>query len=507
MNIRLLGIEHGLRAGTIITRSPGRMLPFPLLAVLFAGFAAAGESAGPPAGQADGWDVRTRFTASGSLRAAVGAVPGETAAETTATTLEVVEHAVAAEATLQYLERPAAGAVAQSIGPTAVRQYHQAEARLKIAGTTVHTALPADARKVLVTAANGRLHPWLPDSFVTRAERDLLVVPFDPAWQDLLRPPPAAGVETSWTLATEELAGLLCIDTVTTGSVMATVERIEEACLVISLEGGITGGVDGVPTSIDLTASYRWDASAADGARERSGLITLTARMHEQRQAGHVTPGLNIEAVIETTRRWGATAAAEPEEAPAEQAGGPCRPRRGPGRPGSLWLTDPRGRFDLVYDARWRPIQQQADQTVLRLIDRGRLLGQVSIIPLPPAAESPSLAAFQRDIERSLDGQFNHLVVAAESVRSNGTRILRVASDGEADGLPFRWIHYHLTGIHGTPATLSFMVESGLLERFGEADQLLVDGFTVAGAADRPLPAPPNGKSGLPPGMRFSAER
>ncbi len=486
MKMRLLGIEHKSRAGAILGQVAGGMLPIALLAVVFAGFAPAGEPAGPPAGQADGWDVLTRFTASGSLRATVNAVPDETAAETTATTLEVVEHAVAADATLRYFERPAPGAFAQGIGPTTVRQYRQAEARLKIAGTTVRTALPADARKVLVTAANGRLHPWLADGFVTRAERDLLVVPFDPAWQDALRPPPAAEAKTSWTLATADLAGLLCIDTVTAGSVVATVEQVEDACLVISLEGGITGGVDGVPTSIDLTASYRWDAGAAD----QSGLMTLTARVHEQRQAGHVTPGLTVEAAIETTRRWGTTATAESEEARVEQTTAHRGPRRGPGRPGSLWLTDPCGRFDLVYDARWRSIQQQADQTVLRLIDRGRLLGQVSIIPLPPAAESPSLAAFQRDIERSLEGQFNHLVAAAESERSNGTRILRVASDGEADGLPFRWIHYHLTGVHGTPVTLSFMVESGQLERFGEADRLLVDGFAVSRAAELTAASP-----------------
>ena len=179
----------------------------------------------------------------------------------------------------------------------------------------------------------------------------------------------------------------------------------------------------------------------------------------------------------QTCRRLNAEELSQ-QASPAARADGEI-PRRGPGRPGNLWLADPYGRFNLVYDDGWRIIEQQSDQTVLRLIDHGRLLGQVSIVPLPPTAEAPGLAAFQDDIECSLAGQFNHLVEATESRRSNGTRILRVASDGEADGLPFRWIHYHVATGNGAQATLSFMVESGQQERFGEADRLFVDGFVI----------------------------
>jgi hypothetical protein len=449
-----------------------------LLATVVVGPAVVAAADGLPAGQADSWEVVTRLAANGSLRAAVAApLPADAgAAEATVPTLEVVEHAVAADATLRYIERPADQMLAEVAGPTVARRYIQAEAVLQVDAATVRTTLPPDARAVLITAAEGRLHPWLVDGFVTREERDLLTVPFDTAWQDALRPPPAAAAGTTWRLATDGLAAVLCIDTVTAGEVTATVKRVDEDLLTVSLVGNISGGVDGAPTTLELSGSYCWDASRLTGG----GLARLDANLHERRQAGHISPGLDIEATVEMIRRRPLTGSVS-QEPPTQDQAVSGRPRRGPGRPGSLWLNDPHSRFDLVHDARWRAIEQQPDQTVLRLIDEGRLLGQVSIIPLPPAGDTPSLAAFQRDIERSLSGQFNHLVAAAESQRSDGTRILRVASDGEADGLPFRWVHYHVAAVNGGRATLSFMVESGQLEQFGEADQRLVDGFAVAG--------------------------
>jgi len=428
-----------------------------------------------------GREVLTRFTASGSLRATVATslATDEKVAETAAGMIDVVEHGVAADATLHYTEQPVNAGSTGEAGRTALRHYTEAGAHLRIDGSTVHSTLPAEARTLFTATTADGLCFWLADGFVTREERDLLSLPFDTAWHSLLEPPSTAVEGTTWTLTNAGLAGLLCIDTITAGAVTATVEALSANHLTIGLTGSLRGGVDGVPTEIELSASYQWDTNSTNPP----GLRSLRCQFHERRQAGYVTPGLDIEATVEQTCRQLNAEELSQQASPAARADGEI-PRRGPGRPGNLWLADPYGRFNLVYDDGWRIIEQQSDQTVLRLIDHGRLLGQVSIVPLPPTAEAPGLAAFQDDIECSLAGQFNHLVEATESRRSNGTRILRVASDGEADGLPFRWIHYHVATGNGAQATLSFMVESGQQERFGEADRLFVDGFVITETSD-----------------------
>lgn len=440
------------------------------------------EAAEPPSTAANTKrEVLTRFTASGSLRATVAAslAADEKPDEPAAGTIDVVEHAVAADATLRYTEQPVAAGPIKEAGQTALRHYSEAEASLRIDGSAVRSVLPPEARTLFAATTAEGLCFWLAEGFVTQEERDLLTLPFDTAWHSILEPPPAAAEGTTWTLKSADLAKLLCIDTITAGTATAAVEQVSGDHFTISLSGSLRGGVDGVPTEIELTATYGWNTATT----LPPGLVSLRAQIHERRQAGYVTPGLDIEAVLEQTcRRLDAEQSSH--QAPPAVEAAPGISRRGPGGPGSLWLTDPHGRFNLVHDDGWRIIEQQSDQTVLRLLDHGRLLGQVSIIPLPPTAEAPSLAAFQDDIERSLGGQFNHLVEATESRRSNGTRILRVASDGEADGLPFRWIHYHLAAENGTQATLSFMVESGQQERFGEADRLFIDGFVITRPSD-----------------------
>ena len=430
----------------------------------------------PTAAQNTKREVRTRFTASGSLRATVAAslAADDKQSEPAAGTIDVVEHAVAADATLRYTEQLVDAGSVDGAGQTALRHYSEAEANLQIDGETVRSVLPPEARALFAAPTAEGLCFWLAEGFVTQEEQTLLSLPFDTAWHNILEPPSAAEEGTTWTLNSAGLAKLLCIDTVTAGIVTAAVKQVSADHLAVSLSGSLRGGVDGVPTAIELTATYGWDNTC----ETLPGLVSLRAEIHERRQAGYVTPGLDIESVVEQTcRRLDADRSAHQ---PLPSVGtGQAIARRGLGKPGSLWLTDPHDRFDLIYDDGWRIIEQQSDQTVLRLLDHGRLLGQVSIVPLPPTAEAPSLAVFQDDIERSLGGQFNHLVEATESRRSNGTRILRVASDGEADGLPFRWIHYHLAAENDAQATLSFMVESGQYERFGEADRLFVDGFLI----------------------------
>jgi hypothetical protein len=426
-------------------------------------------------------EVLTRFTASGSLRATVATslTADEKTTEKAAEMIDVVEHAVAVDATLRYTEQPVDAGSTGGVGQTVLRHYNEAKACLQIDGSTVRSTLPPEARTLFTATTADGLCFWLADGFVTREERDLLSLPFDAAWHSVLEPPPTAAEGTTWKLTNAGLADLLCIDTVTAGMITATVQNLSANHLLIGLTGSLSGGVDGVPTEIELNASYRWNTTSTT----LPGLVSLQCQIHERRQAGYITPGLDIVATVEQTCRQLNAEELSQQASPTARADREIL-RRGPGSPGKLWLVDPHGRFNLVHDDDWRMIEQQSDQTVLRLIDHGHLLGQVSIIPLPPTAEAPSLAAFQDDIERSLAEQFNHLVEATESRRSNGTRILRVASDGEADGLPFRWIHYHLATGNGSQVTLSFMVESGQHERFGEADRLFVDGFVITEASD-----------------------
>lgn len=395
--------------------------------------------------------------------------------------MSVVEQAIRAKSCLRFLEQRS---VKQHLPEkNAERQYREAEAILAVNGKEFMTRLPVEVGAVKVRLAGVKVQPWLAEGFLSQAERDLLSTPFDPLLLSFLSPRKEVKAGDQWVVDADAVAGLLCIDTVTSGQMLVSVEKVVEAGLTLSLMASIVGAVDGVSTEIELSGNCDW----VIGETTPGDVTQLEIVMRESRQPGHVGPGLEVEAALkmtchsitETTEAVNAERQRHvvlPDDQASASAGGL---RRGRGRPGHLWFEDRFDRFNLVYSDNWRMIEQGPEQAVFRLVDQGALIGQVTIRPLPPNGTALSLGMLQQDIERSLAGQFGHLIAADESQRSDGTNILRVASVGEAAGLTFRWFHYHLSGAGGHRVSLVFMVESKQFEQFAVADRRFVEGLCL----------------------------
>lgn len=376
-----------------------------------------------------------------------------------------------------------AAAAADAAPAAAIRTFADAAAEIIVDGRTERFVLPADARRVLVARVGTAPIPYLAHGFLTRAELDLLEVPFDAMLLPELRPRDVVAAGDNWTVPPDVAAGLLAIDTVETGGIKATVEDVADLRAQVTLSGIVEGAVDGVPTHLVIEGSCVIVASPdissdADALRYRlDGDVTNVAvTLHERRQPSHVAPGLDVEARIVVT-----AAEHETAEAAAAEPSDVADRRRGPGRPGLVWHRDGAGRFDLVHDARWRTVEEAEGSLVMRYIDRGALVAQCSITALPPAAASslPTVAEVQRDIRRSLAEQFERFEAASAATRSDGVTVVRVESAGTAEKLPFRWVHYVLADKAGRRASVAFMMEAPLAKRFGEADQALIDGLSL----------------------------
>ncbi len=187
----------------------------------------------------------------------------------------------------------------------------------------------------------------------------------------------------------------------------------------------------------------------------------------------------SVEVTAEAGSGAGAEVAADSDSVVGEP-GVPLR-RQGVGGPDRVWYRESEGRFDLVHDTRWRRVEDGPNGLVMRLVDRGALLGQCSITSLPqaPAAALPTRADMQRDIERSLAGQVVRVEAGEETDRDDGLRIVRLASEGNAGQLPFRWIHYVVAARDGSRASVTFMFEASVQQRFADADRPLIAGLRL----------------------------
>jgi hypothetical protein len=297
-----------------------------------------------------------------------------------------------------------------------------------------------------------------------------------------------------------------------------------------------------VPTHLTVEGSFAvaaTDAVASDASTDlESSLYPLHGRVmrasadiRERRQASHVAPGFEVEAqlvvartplesVAESADEQGTDAVvdhAAERPSPSSARVQPSR-RRGAGGPGRVWYRDTKERFDLVHDARWRRVENGANGMVMRLVDRGALVGQCSITTLPQAAAAalPTGEDVTRDVDRSLAGQVVRSDAAEESDRADGLRVVRLGSSGKAGRLPFRWIHYVLAAQDGSRVSVTFMCEESMLQRLGDADRLLIAElrFVASTPSLKKSPSPenisnpenmPNQDDGNPPAATAAA--
>lgn len=403
---------------------------------------------------------------------------------------------------------PGDGSAEASAKPAAAmrRSYREASASMRVGAARTKATLAADAREVLVARRGTMPMPFLADGFLSGEESDLLETPFDTLLIDEILPrevDATVAVGAAWSIPGDLAAGLLAIDTVESGGLEVRIERVAEGVAEASISGIVDGAADGVPTHVTVEGTLTF--SARDAAGEAASAPGQTARptveapvrrvsvvIRELRQASHVAPGFELEARVLVER-----AAAAEHEASGHAAAepGPVSPaerRRGAGRPGQVWYRDPRGRFDLVHDARWRRVENGANGLVLRLVDRGALVGQCSITALPAsnAADRPTAADVQRDVERSLAGQIERTEAAGETDRADGLRVVRVVSCGTAGRLPFCWIHYVVGSPDGSQAAVTFMFEESMRQRFGEADRSLIESLRLPASRTAAVPGP-----------------
>src|SRR5690606_6270243 len=113
---------------------------------------------------------------------------------------------------------------------------------------------------------------------------------------------------------------------------------------------------------------------------------------------------------------------------------------------------------------------------VLRLLDRGSLVAQCNISPIPsvPAGEHTPLERFQADIQTSLGEKLKTIQPAEKLPSTDGRIVYRVVAEGEAAELPMQWIYYLCASPSGKQLSLVFAVESQLLETLDSQDRKIV---------------------------------
>jgi hypothetical protein len=252
----------------------------------------------------------------------------------------------------------------------------------------------------------------------------------------------------------------------------------------VALSGQAMGAIEGAATELNLRGLYRVDLAR--------GLVSeLELELQEKREIGHVGPGLDVRCQIKVEVKNCEPPAELKTTAPqlASSAGDESQPLR---------YAPEHGGFSFLHGRSWHISEESPQVVVMRLVERGDLIAQCNISPLPPLAstERPTLEQFVAEVRKALGKNFGQLAgqpATAQQAPDRATH--QVIVNGEVSGVPIQWRYYLVNDDQGRRVALVFTLERSLHERFGAADRQIVESLSFAAPSatspGQPTPAAP----------------
>jgi hypothetical protein len=306
-----------------------------------------------------------------------------------------------------------------------------------------------------------------PSGPLTRAELELVEGPGDPLALAGILPERAVEVGDHWAVEDAAARSLSAYDTLTVNKLEATLESVDAGAARVRLRGEVRGAVLGGDGTMACDGSYTFD-------RKAGRIDFLSLNRAETRRPGVVEEGLDVKSTLTVSRRPAETPSVLSDEALARLPldGGPARER--------LVLFAPGGRYSLEHDRDWHTYWDDPRVTVLKRVERGRLVAQCNLSVGPNAGrgrhQDPS--QFRDDVRKGLGAWFGQVLGAGEvdGDPAGGFRY-KVGVQGRQGDLGLIWYYYLIAGPDGDQVLATFTMAETESRAFGDRDEALIGSF------------------------------
>jgi len=345
----------------------------------------------------------------------------------------------------------------------AARYYLHAEAKATIGISTIKRSLRSSHRSVAVQSSNSQIIFHSPAGPLTQDELDVLEAQFDPLLLHKLVPDRVSRKGATAKASHEQLAALLFVDVIHKSNISAEVVEVADSNSKIRVKGKASGAVDGVSTEIQVDGYLRYNLDSRSIER-----VTISIR--ENRSIGHASPGFDVTATIRT-----AITPIADSQLLTPEALESLLPHTD-GEQQFIAYSSKHAGIRLSHDERWRVMMDRPETLVLRMIDRGDLIGQCNISRLSALQEGErlTLEKFKSSVREALGDNFGEIVSSSQRTTEIGIEVLRVAVTGTVSGLAVNWVYYHVSNDSGQRVSLVFTSEAELADRFAASDRAIV---------------------------------
>lgn len=371
----------------------------------------------------------------------------------------------------------------QGLIAKSARCYATAKASITVDKNKLERALPA-AKALIATrrTKQGSLQSFSPDGPLTREDLDVLEH-FDTLAVPGLLPTKELAVGATWKVSDAAAQGLCYFEGLTTNNLTGKLEQVKDQKATLAITGDARGIFAGADVKLKVNATAVFDMAV--------GRITsLTWNQQDDREQGPASPAMSAQVTVKLTREL-VQPVKELSDFPLVKALAALTPPETPAANLAVAYHDHKGRYQLSHDRAWTSVARTDDHLVLRLLDRGDFVAQVSIScwPKAGAGKHADVNDFKTAMERT-QGWAQEVVKEAGEVKSdNGYFIHRLAAQGTLNGQPTVQYFYLVAGPNGDQTVLAFAMTPLQAEKLGTRDLDLVRSLTFP-TATKAAPTP-----------------
>ncbi len=350
------------------------------------------------------------------------------------------------------------------------RVYDRAVAVIGVGSDKTEKRLRPERKLIVAHRLRDGLIAYCPTAALTRSEVDVTSDHFDLLSLVGLLPGKEVAVGDTWKLSSAAVQGLCNFEGLTGQTVTGKLESVKDDLAVFI----VTGTADGIDmgTLVKLTIAGRGHFDL-----KSKRLVRLEWNQKDERDAGPVSPATKVETKTTVIRKL------IPQPADLSDVALISVPSNEP-RPEQTQLEhrDPKGRFELTYGREWQVVSQNENRLIMRMMDRGDFIAQLTLTPWESAEKDKpmSMEQFRQAMNATPGWELERELQAGDVDKTNKTKsIYRLSMLGQLDGIPVMQNFYLVATPEGQQVVAAFTLTPKQADKLGARDLALVTSMEV----------------------------
>jgi hypothetical protein len=348
-----------------------------------------------------------------------------------------------------------------------VRFYEKASSQAEVDGSKVQRELRDSRRLVVAQRFDDNLLCYSPVGPLTRSELEVVSEHFDTLYLTGVLPDKLVAIGDSWKLSNGASQAMCLFDGLIAHELSCKLAEVKGGNAIIAIEGKAAGIESGAAVKLEITATARFDLL-------QHRLVSLNWKQKDTRDQGPASPASQVESQTVVQR---VVLNDEPRELSTGAIVAVPRENEPPELLKLLQFNDPQNRYTFLFSRGWHVVGQTDTHLVMRLMDRGDFVAQVTIASLKKQDPGKHLTVedFMKLVSESPGWEMDEISDAGELPTDAGRWIYRVTAKGELDGTKVVQNFVLLAGARGDQLAVTFTMKPANAAKIGTRDLALVN--------------------------------